>query len=88
MLRHYTVKTGDSLTGIASRFGVSMMTVWWANHLTSKDSLHTGQSLLIPPVDGLVVTVKAGDTLDSIATANKIDIADVIVARTTSRIRT
>lgn len=78
MLQQYTVKVGDSLTGIASRFGVSMMTVWWANHLTSKDALHVGQVLLIPPVNGLVVTVKAGDTLDSIATENKIDIADII----------
>jgi len=78
MLQQYTVKTGDSLTGIASRFGVSMMTVWWANHLTSKDALHVGQVLLIPPVNGLVVTVKAGDTLDSIAADNKIDIADII----------
>ncbi|HEY4227306.1 MAG TPA: M23 family metallopeptidase [Candidatus Limnocylindrales bacterium] len=78
LLQHYTVKAGDSLTGIASRFGVSMMTVWWANHLTSKDALHVGENLVIPPVNGLVVTVKAGDTLDSIATDNKIDIADII----------
>ncbi|MGH7732692.1 MAG: LysM peptidoglycan-binding domain-containing protein, partial [Gemmatimonadales bacterium] len=78
LLQHYTIKNGDSLTGIASRFGVSMMTVWWANHLTSKDALHVGQVLVIPPVNGLVVTVKAGDTLDSIATDNKIDIADII----------
>ncbi|MBF8290879.1 MAG: hypothetical protein HW391_1847 [Chloroflexi bacterium] len=43
------------------------MTVWWANKLTSKDDLNVGQKLVIPPVDGLVVTVKDGDTLDSIA---------------------
>jgi len=78
MLQHYTVKTGDSLTGIASRFGVSMMTVWWANHMTSKDSLHVGETLVIPPVNGLVVTVAPGDTLDSIAAANKIDVADIV----------
>ena len=78
MLQHYTVKTGDSLTGIASRFGVSMMTVWWANHLTSKDALHVGEDLVIPPVNGLVVTVQAGDTLDSIAAANSISISDII----------
>ncbi|HYK94872.1 MAG TPA: LysM peptidoglycan-binding domain-containing protein [Candidatus Dormibacteraeota bacterium] len=77
MLQQYVVKSGDTLTGIASRFGVSMMTVWWANHLTSKD-VHTGQTLTIPPVNGLVVTVQPGDTLNSIATANKIDIADII----------
>ena len=53
MLQHYTVREGDTLTGIASRFGVSMMTVWWANKLTSKDSLKVGQDLVIPPVNGL-----------------------------------
>ncbi len=44
-----------------------MMTIWWANQLKSKDDLHIGQVLTIPPVTGLVVTVKATDTLDSIA---------------------
>ena len=78
MLEHYTVKNGDTLTGIASRFGVSMMTVWWANRLTTKDSLKAGQDLVIPPVNGLIVTVKAGDTLDTLAAANKIESADII----------
>jgi murein DD-endopeptidase MepM/ murein hydrolase activator NlpD len=66
-LQLYRVRSGDTLTGIAHKFGLSMMTIWWANKLTSKDALHVGQQLIIPPVDGLVVTVKAGDTLDSIA---------------------
>jgi len=78
MLRHYTVKEGDSLTGVANRFGVSMMTVWWANKFESKDDFKTGKELVIPPVNGLVVTVKAGDTLDTLAKANKIDVQDVI----------
>ena len=78
MLQHYTVKDGDTLTGIASRFGVSMMTVWWANRLTSKDSLKAGRDLVIPPVNGLVITVKAGDTIDTLAAANKIDVADIV----------
>ena len=78
MLQHYTVRDGDTLTGIANRFGVSAMTVWWANHMTSKDSLKTGEDLVIPPVNGLVVTVKAGDTLDSLAAANKIAAGDIV----------
>jgi murein DD-endopeptidase MepM/ murein hydrolase activator NlpD len=78
MLEHYTVKDGDSLTGIASRFGVSMMTLWWANHITSKDALHTGQDLVIPPVSGLIYTVKAGDTLDALAADNKVAAADIV----------
>ncbi len=78
MLQHYTVRDGDTLTGIANRFGVSMMTVVWANNLTSKDWTKTGQVLIIPPVSGLVVTVKPGDTLDSLAAANKISVDDIV----------
>lgn len=66
-VRIYTVQSGDTLTGIASRFGLSMMTIWWANNLTSADELHIGQKLRIPPTDGVLYTVKQGDTLTSIA---------------------
>jgi murein DD-endopeptidase MepM/ murein hydrolase activator NlpD len=77
-LRSYKVRSGDTLTGIASRTGVSMMTIWWANKLKSKDDLKIGQVLVIPPVDGVVRTVKAGDTLASIAAAQKVDAADIV----------
>jgi murein DD-endopeptidase MepM/ murein hydrolase activator NlpD len=74
LMETYKVKAGDTLTGIASRFGVSMMTLWWANNLKSKDDLHLGQVLTIPPVTGLVLTVKASDTLASLA--NKYDVEE------------
>jgi murein DD-endopeptidase MepM/ murein hydrolase activator NlpD len=72
-LQTYTVRPGDTLTGIARKFGLSMMTLWWANRLNSKDELHVGQTLVIPPVDGLVITVKEGDTLDAIAARTGVD---------------
>jgi murein DD-endopeptidase MepM/ murein hydrolase activator NlpD len=78
LLQSYTVQTGDTLTGIASRYGVTMMTVWWANKLTSKDDLHVGQKLVIPPVNGLIVNVKDGDTLDNLAATYKVDPLDVV----------
>ncbi len=78
MLQHYTVKVGDTLTGVAARFGVSMMTLWWANNLTTKEAVHVGQDLVIPPVSGLIYTVKAGDTLDALAAENKVDVADIV----------
>ena len=59
LVKTYKVQAGDTLTAIAAKFGVSMMTLWWANDLKSKDDLHIGQVLRIPPVTGLVVTVTA-----------------------------
>jgi murein DD-endopeptidase MepM/ murein hydrolase activator NlpD len=78
LLQTHTVRAGDTLTGIASQYGVTMMTVWWANKLTSKDDLHVGQKLVIPPVNGLIVTVKDGDTLDGLAANYKVDAANVV----------
>ncbi len=78
LLRTYKVKSGDTLTGIASKFDVSMMTLWWANDLNSKDELHLGQVLTIPPMSGLVLTVTANDTLDTIAAKYKVNKADIV----------
>jgi murein DD-endopeptidase MepM/ murein hydrolase activator NlpD len=77
-LKAYKVRSGDTLTGVAHRFGVSMMSIWWANHLTSKDKLSIGQVLVIPPVNGLVVTVAEGDTLDSIAKSTGVPVDEIV----------
>ncbi|HLO35244.1 MAG TPA: M23 family metallopeptidase, partial [Candidatus Deferrimicrobium sp.] len=78
LLRTYRVRSGDTLTGIAAKFHVSMMTVWWANHLRNKDDLKVGQTLTIPPVSGVVVTVQASDTLETLAARYHTDPADII----------
>jgi murein DD-endopeptidase MepM/ murein hydrolase activator NlpD len=80
LMETYKVKSGDTLTGIASKFGVSMMTLWWANNLKSKDDLHLGQTLTIPPVTGLVLTVKSSDTLQGLAAEYKVDAQEILDA--------
>jgi LysM repeat protein len=45
----YTVAAGDTLTGIAGRFGVSVAAIAAANHLTDLNTLTQGQELVIPP---------------------------------------
>ncbi len=62
----YIVMNGDTLSGIASKFGVSVATVKWANNLTS-DLVKPGQELEVPLSDGVLITVKKGDTLASLA---------------------
>jgi murein DD-endopeptidase MepM/ murein hydrolase activator NlpD len=78
LIRTYRVRAGDTLSTIARRFKVSMMTLWWANKLKSKDELHIGQTLRIPPVSGLVVTVTPNDTLDSLAAKYRVDAARIV----------
>ena len=78
LITRYRVKAGDTLVTIARRFDVGMMTLWWANKLKSKDELHIGQVLRIPPVSGLVVTVSDTDTLDSLAAQYDVNPAKVM----------
>ncbi|OYW42946.1 hypothetical protein B7Z28_01140 [Candidatus Saccharibacteria bacterium 32-45-3] len=66
-LRTYTTKVGDTVPAVARDHGVSVDTVKWANNLTT-DALGPDQLLTIPVVDGVVYTLKEGDSADSIAT--------------------
>ena len=78
LVKSYKVKAGDTLVGIASKFRVSMMSVWWANDLKSKDDLHIGQELRIPPVTGLIIQVTATDTLEGLAARYGVNGTDIL----------
>ncbi|MFM2106536.1 MAG: hypothetical protein RL338_1568 [Chloroflexota bacterium] len=78
LLKTYRVKSGDTLSAIASKYGVSTMTLVWSNGLSSK-ALSVGQRLFIPPVNGAVIKVEETDTLASIAKEFGVD-AEKIVA--------
>lgn len=71
----YTVRKGDTLSGIAKMFGVSVNTIIWANELAG--SANVGQNLIILPVSGVRYTVKSGDTLQKIATKFKANVQEV-----------
>jgi murein DD-endopeptidase MepM/ murein hydrolase activator NlpD len=78
LIQRYKVKSGDTLVTVAKRFKVSMKTLWWANSLKSKDDLHVGQVLRIPPVSGLVITVTDTDTLDSLSAKYSVKAAKIV----------
>jgi len=62
----YTVRRGDTISGIAEMFNVSVNTIYWSNNLKKGQSLKGGQSLVILPISGIQYTIKKGDTLASI----------------------
>ncbi len=72
----YTVRSGESLNTLAADFGLTALTIKYANNLSS-NTLKTGQELRIPPVDGLYVTVKKNDTLSSLASRYKVKVDDI-----------
>lgn len=63
----YIVKVGDTLSTIATSYGLTTDTLLWANDLTSSALIRPGDELLIPPGNGLNVSVKKGDTLETLA---------------------
>jgi murein DD-endopeptidase MepM/ murein hydrolase activator NlpD len=72
----YVVQRGDTLSAIAVKFGVSSDTIRWANGITG-DYLRTGQSLEIPPINGVIHLVKKGDTLAKIAEKYQSSVQDI-----------
>jgi surface antigen len=76
-IQTYVTQSGDSVGSIATKFGVTSNSILWSNNLNT-NNVAPNQSLVIPPVNGIVYTVKSGDTPDSLAkkfSANKDEIA-------------
>lgn len=66
----YTVETGDTLFGIAEKFGLKPETLLWGNQLILADNPHNlqpEQELNILPVDGTYYRWSAGDGLNGVA---------------------
>ena len=63
----YTVRSGDSVEGIARRFGLSIDAVIASNNLRNVRQLRAGEKIRIPNIDGIPYTVKTGDSYTKIA---------------------
>lgn len=73
----YTVQSGDTMSKVAEKFGISVDTIKWVND-TKRDSLSIGQELKIPPVTGVVHRVREGETVYSIAKKYKTDAQKIV----------
>ncbi len=76
-VKSYTVQPGETLDQIASHFGVSTDQIRWSNGMASKN-ISEGQSIYIPTVSGIAVTVKDDDTVESLADHYGAKAADII----------
>lgn len=87
--RAYTVRAGDTLSGIAARHGVRLAELLSANRLSITSLIVPGQRLTIPGAGaagapaapaGVTYTVRSGDALSTIAARHGVRLADLLRA--------
>jgi murein DD-endopeptidase MepM/ murein hydrolase activator NlpD len=72
-VQEVTIHEGDTLATMANYYNVSVEAIAFANSLSDERALRMGQTLVIPPAEGALYTVKDGDTIESIASHFKVD---------------
>ncbi|MGY1458063.1 MULTISPECIES: LysM peptidoglycan-binding domain-containing protein [unclassified Luteimonas] len=78
-----TVRSGDTLSGIAAGNGVSLGALLSANpQISNPDLIHPGQTIRLPGGAGATheVTVRSGDTLSGIAARNGVSLNALVAA--------
>ncbi len=66
----YIIETGDTLFGIAEKFGLQPETLLWSNrHILgdNPENIFPGVEILIPPIDGAIYEWNTGDGLNGVA---------------------
>ncbi len=65
----YVVQEGDTLGGLAERFGLQLNTLLWANDISDPSAIQPGMELIVLPMDGVLHYVKEGETVSHLTEA-------------------
>ncbi len=83
----YTVRSGDTMSGIAARHGVSLATLVAANpQIKNPNLIQVGQTVHLPGGSGAAApassnyTVRSGDTMSGIAARHGVSLATLVAA--------
>jgi len=76
----YTMRSGDIIGHIAASVGLNEDTLISVNNIRNTRLMQIGQVIRIPNQDGIFYTVRAGDTLESIAEAHRTTVAHIRAA--------
>jgi murein DD-endopeptidase MepM/ murein hydrolase activator NlpD len=74
----YIVAKGDTLESIGREFNLPWRYVIWSNPVLRRMPLTVGWPIKLPPVPGVVVEVKSGDTPASLATFYGVDVSTLL----------
>jgi LysM repeat protein len=77
----HTVSKGETLSGIASKYGVSITDIVNTNDIKNPNTISIGQTFKIPSVNkidtGNTYTIKSGDNLSKIASLNNTSVNEL-----------
>jgi murein DD-endopeptidase MepM/ murein hydrolase activator NlpD len=76
-LRAYPVQPGDTLASLARQAGISLDTLLQVNGLNAAQLPRPGDLMIIPPIDGTMVTVPPGETLVDLTNTYRADISTI-----------
>ncbi len=75
----YTVKAGETISGITRKFGLTnISTIIAVNKIENVRQVYSGQKLKVPNFDGLIYTVKAGNTIEGISAKYHVPVEDLL----------
>lgn len=80
-LTTYTVQDGDTVIGIANKYGLKPQSIFFANYdilIDDPHQLRPGQVLTILPTDGVIYTWNAGDGLNGVAQFYHVKPEDIV----------
>lgn len=77
-VKTHKVKQGESLNGIAKKYGVSIDTICGSNNLKSYDYVDPGITLRIPNKEGILYNMKEGNNVAGLAAKYKIPVEKIL----------
>lgn len=79
-ITYYSVKSGDTVLGIAQKYGLQPETLMWSNSNIEQnpDRLSVGDELRILPVDGVLHVVQPGETLSDLSDEYGVDMQQIV----------
>lgn len=74
----HVVESGDTIRSIARQYSVEETTIITNNNINNPNLIVLGQTLTFPSVDGLIYTVRGGDTLHRLAETYQITVSEIL----------
>jgi peptidoglycan endopeptidase LytE len=75
----HTVVESDSIESLSNKYRISKDAIRWSNGIGPSQKIEVGSVLVMPPIEGVVYDVVAGDTVEDLAREYRTDV-DKIVA--------